>query len=43
VVALSMALGGTPRAETERYLAANYGGLPDREALLDEVYASVGR
>jgi DivIVA domain-containing protein len=43
VVALSMALGGAPRAETERYLAANYGGLPDREALLDEVYASVGR
>jgi DivIVA domain-containing protein len=43
VVALSMALGGTPRAETERYLAANYGGLPDRERLLDEVYASVGR
>jgi hypothetical protein len=43
VVALSMALGGTPRAETERYLAANYGGLPDREGLLDEVYASVGR
>ncbi|MCW3047167.1 MAG: DivIVA protein [Solirubrobacterales bacterium] len=43
VVALSMALGGTPRAETDRYLAANYGGLPDREGLLDEVYASVGR
>jgi DivIVA domain-containing protein len=43
VVVLSMALGGTPRAETERYLAANYGGLPDREGLLDEVYASVGR
>jgi hypothetical protein len=43
VVALSMALGGTPRAETERYLAANYGGLPDRDALLDEVYASLGR
>ena len=40
IVALDMALSGTSREETDRYLAANYD-LPDRAALLDEVYASV--
>jgi DivIVA domain-containing protein len=39
IVALDMALSGTPRAETERYLAEHYD-VPDREALLDEVYAA---
>lgn len=41
LVALSMALGGTPRDETDRYLAEHYARLPDRAALLDEVYATV--
>jgi DivIVA domain-containing protein len=41
IVALDMALSGTPRAETERYLAEHYD-VPDREALLDEVYAAAG-
>ena len=36
-----MALSGTPRAETERYLAEHYD-VPDRDALLDEVYAAAG-
>jgi DivIVA domain-containing protein len=40
LVALNMALNGTPREETERYLADNFV-LEDRELLLDEVYASV--
>jgi DivIVA domain-containing protein len=40
LIALNMALNGTPREETERYLAENFQ-LSDREALLDEVYASV--
>jgi len=35
-----MALNGTPREETERYLAENFE-LSDRSALLNEVYASV--
>jgi DivIVA domain-containing protein len=39
LIALNMALNGTPREETERYLAENFQ-LSDREALLDEVYAS---
>jgi DivIVA domain-containing protein len=40
LIALNMALNGTPREETERYLADNFSlGNPDR--LLDEVYASV--
>jgi DivIVA domain-containing protein len=37
IVALDMALSGKPRAETDRYLAEHYA-LPDRKALLDEVY-----
>jgi DivIVA domain-containing protein len=40
LIALNMALNGTPREETQRYLAENFSlGDPDR--LLDEVYASV--
>jgi DivIVA domain-containing protein len=39
IVALDMALSGTPRDETDRYLAEHYD-LPDRAALLDEVYAA---
>jgi DivIVA domain-containing protein len=41
LVALNMALNGTPREETDQYLAANFD-LSDRAALLDEVYANVG-
>ena len=41
LVALNMALNGTSREETDRYLAENFE-LHDREALLDEVYARVG-
>jgi DivIVA domain-containing protein len=40
LIALNMALNGTSREETERYLAVNYQ-LSDRARLLDEVYASV--
>jgi DivIVA domain-containing protein len=40
LIALNMALNGTPRDETERYLAENFE-LADRDGLLDEVYASV--
>jgi hypothetical protein len=40
VIALNMALGGSPRDETARYLAENFE-LEDPEALLDEVYARV--
>ena len=40
LIALNMALNGTPREETERYLAENFQ-LSDRSGLLDEVYASV--
>ena len=40
LIALNMALNGTPREETDRYLAENFE-LPDRDGLLDEVYASV--
>jgi DivIVA domain-containing protein len=39
IVALDMALSGAPRDETGRYLAAHYD-LPDRESLLDDVYAA---
>jgi hypothetical protein len=41
LIALNMALNGTPREETDRYLAENFH-LDDRQALLDEVYARVG-
>lgn len=40
LVALNMALNGTPRDETDRYLSENFE-LGDRELLLDEVYSSV--
>ena len=35
-----MALNGTPRDETARYLSENFH-LADSDELLDEVYASV--
>jgi DivIVA domain-containing protein len=41
IVALDMALSGTPREDTDQYLADNYD-VPDRAALLDEVYAAAG-
>jgi DivIVA domain-containing protein len=41
LIALNMALNGTPREETDRYLAENFE-LTDRRGLLDEVYSSVG-
>ena len=41
VIALNMALGGSPRDETARYLAENFE-IEDPDALLDEVYARVG-
>jgi hypothetical protein len=41
VIALNMALNGSPRDETARYLAENFE-LDDPDALLDEVYARVG-
>jgi DivIVA domain-containing protein len=40
LIALNMALNGTPREETERYLSENFQ-LSDARGLLDEVYASV--
>jgi DivIVA domain-containing protein len=40
LIALNMALNGTPREETDRYLSENFQ-LSDRNGLLDEVYASV--
>jgi len=41
LIALNMALNGTPRDETSRYLEENFD-LQDREGILDEVYARVG-
>ena len=40
LIALNMALNGTPRDETARYLSENFK-LSDAKGLLDEVYASV--
>jgi DivIVA domain-containing protein len=40
LIALNMALNGTPREETARYLNENFS-LADSDGLLDEVYASV--
>jgi DivIVA domain-containing protein len=40
LIALNMALNGTPRDETDKYLSENFQ-LSDRSGLLDEVYASV--
>jgi DivIVA domain-containing protein len=42
LIALNMALSGTPRDETARYLAERFE-LPDAEALLDDVYERAGR
>jgi DivIVA domain-containing protein len=42
LAALDLALGGTPREEAERYLAEHFD-LADAAALLDDVYARVGR
>jgi len=38
LIALNMALSGSPREETARYLAAHYA-LADAEGLLDDVYS----
>jgi hypothetical protein len=40
LIALNMALGGSSRADTDRFLAENYE-LEDRQKLLDEVYAAI--
>ena len=42
IIALNMALGGSTREETAAYLAENFS-LADPGALLDDVYAKVGR
>jgi DivIVA domain-containing protein len=42
LVALNMALEGTPREETARFLAEHYV-LRDLDALLDDVYTSAGK
>jgi DivIVA domain-containing protein len=42
LVALNMALEGSPRADAARYLTEHYE-LADLEALLDDVYSSAGR
>ncbi len=41
LIALNMALNGTPREETSRYLEENFD-LEDQGTILDEVYARVG-
>jgi hypothetical protein len=41
LIALNMALNGTPREETGRYLEENFE-LQNVDAILDEVYARVG-
>ena len=40
LIALNMAFSGTPREETDRYLAENFD-VDDRDRLLDEVYSRV--
>jgi DivIVA domain-containing protein len=42
LIALNMALNGTPREETEQYLQENFE-LDDTEGLLDDVYMRAGR
>ena len=42
IIALNMALGGSSREETAGYLAEHFA-LADPDALLDDVYAKVGR
>ena len=41
LIALNMALNGTPRDETARYLSDNFD-LADQDEILDEVYTRVG-
>ena len=41
LIALNMALNGSPREETAAYLSDNFD-LPDQDALLDEVYSRAG-
>ena len=41
LIALNMALNGTPREETAQYLEENFD-LDDQDQILDEVYARVG-
>jgi DivIVA domain-containing protein len=41
LIALNMALNGTPREETASYLSQNFD-IADQDALLDEVYARAG-
>lgn len=42
LIALNMALSGTPREETARYLAEHFA-VADADALLDDVYERAGR
>jgi hypothetical protein len=42
VIAVKMALDGSPREATARYLSENFE-LTDQDALLDDVYAKMGR
>jgi DivIVA domain-containing protein len=42
LIALNMALGGTPREETARYLAEHFE-LADLDGLLDDVYSRAGQ
>jgi hypothetical protein len=41
VMALNMALNGTPREETHGYLVQRFGPMPDLGAILDDVYGRV--
>jgi hypothetical protein len=41
VMALNMALNGTPREETESYLSQRFAGLGDLDSILDDVYGRV--
>jgi len=43
MVALDMALSGSPREEAERYLTEHFAALEDPRSLLDDVYARAGR
>lgn len=41
LIALNMALNGSPREEADRYLTENFPSLTDRAGLLDDVYSSI--
>jgi hypothetical protein len=41
VMALNMALNGTPREETEGYLRQRFAGVDDLDSILDDVYGRV--